>query len=810
MFAIKGGDDSFVNPDVMFDFKGGDEKIVDPYVMLKNMLKRNSNDHNSMVNNALREFTSGIKTNINAYFSTIGNELYVELVASSGVNANIHSKVKTNIHSVREQKAKPPIKKKSIDEIRFQASLQKITEIGKKFKDNSMMIHLLNHPIVEVRGLALITMIQKISSRSDANEIFIAIHKFLQFGNGKSFLNPDQISTPSSNMLADIAFHLNEMVHKYPFDGIFLAKTSPSIIWKTKYDSCLTKKSIAPRENQRNTLSALMTLISADKSFIIRNHAPPGAGKSSLFVPIANLFNSNNKDSLKSLYICAGQGIAGVMQIVQSFVDLDEPCHIISLASDAATNIITIGTHNQKNRIYIGVASAIISVIRQEDWLIMDEPTYGADMCAENMCAENMSLLAKLDRKNHHIILMGATIPPSCMLLDITKTFTGNLYEVSGSEDSIQISCNVRTINGLAVLPHTGSTSSKELAIVVSKIRKNPFFLRMYTINTICQIVHLMKDANCTNLPDINAIFNDPKNLNPCGVVSTVLTVLELLCHQTDDIVKHVSMANKNPEYLPFSFDNLSTCHIHSQFLIVDVNPMHFALVHFKHLSESIIKAIGSVRTLYAKYEKQTSIVGKNISDELRRKEKGQARDKHEDERDERDVISLNFPKWAQIGTIAHWKKFNSDASQGDITEFRKYIPSEDFKLCNVSDDIIILLLSGVGILSNQIQCTIYRSEVINRANLGQLAYVITDHTGCFGMNFQVATVIITEEFAKIASPATIEQAGGRLCRVGITYEGTLILPHNAVEKILSELHNEKEISVEAKNMVSKFAAACI
>jgi hypothetical protein len=61
-----------------------------------------------------------------------------------------------------------------------------------------------------------------------------------------------------------------------------------------------------------------------------------------------------------------------------------------------------------------------------------------------------------------------------------------------------------------------------------------------------------------------------------------------------------------------------------------------------------------------------------------------------------------------------------------------------------------------------------------------------------------------------VASLATIEQAGGRLCRVGITYRGTLSRPTAAADALLASVQGNAAgvPSTEAASMEAAFVAA--
>jgi hypothetical protein len=173
---------------------------------------------------------------------------------------------------------------------------------------------------------------------------------------------------------------------------------------------------------------------------------------------------------------------------------------------------------------------------------------------------------------------------------------------------------------------------------------------------------------------------------------------------------------------------------------------------------------------------------------------------------DARATAKLKYPEWAQIGTAAHRARFGAPPLDAPP---RAALRPEVVARGAVDIAIQTLLLSGVGILSTRtVPCAKYATEVWSRASAGEFPIIITDHSACFGANLQLGSVIITEEFARVASTATLEQAGGRLCRVGLTYRGVLILPDAAADQLFADIRSGNAAAVEAANMEREFMAA--
>lgn len=684
------------------------------------------------------------------------------------------------------------------DQIRLDSSKSKITLIGEEFviamRDGTISVkRFLHHAIYEVRGMALMWYCTQVSHITHANELDVAIQKFLQpGGKGRSYVNPIAVAEPSPAMIAELISYQSRMREQFPFNGIHLAIHNPDIIWHTVYDACLIDAPIQARQNQRNTIDILRKLKHIELPFLLLNRAPPGAGKSALLVPIAMMLQSRADE----LYVCAGQGRAGVIQFMQALYGAGIPFASVFIEEDTLHIVRQHSTRGVVCKVFVGTADAIHRLLRSSSrrgWVVIDEPTYGADIANSTACDDIMRLIAHLAPYNRRVIMFGATIPPITTLPNIVAHFSGRCAEVSGGTDSVQIACTVRTMEGVPILPHSGCCTALEVRNVIASVRTKPFFARMYTVESL---VVLCDALNPATVPDLRTIFNSAQNLKPDVITDTTLKILDILATQDDATIARV--ASIVPQaYPPIIYGTLATTDtFDGQTMIVDIAPLEFVR-HFETFLNLLRIRIPSVGAIYAKYDAAHAAIKSTAMAAESRKQKGLADGTLEDPPDDPSTIKFDFPGWGQIGTKAHASRFEGAVSSRMRMQ---YVP-----LCAVTSDLQLLLLAGIGILSSRaVACPVYAAEVWRRASQGQLAYVITDHSGCYGANMLLSRVIITEQFAALASIATLEQAGGRLCRVGLTYKGTLILPTNAITALLASIKCDG-ISTEAMNMEQAF-----
>lgn len=800
--------------------------------------------HFRAVNAALLSHVAGVDKTTNECFM-LGNILY------SFLKEKVFG---SHAEQQRNSKKQESVSKK--DQIRIAHSKEKLDAIGKdissavvrSLKIPQQLDRFLHNSIYDVRGLILMLLSKQQSDEIAANELDVAIQKFLEPCNGKSYMESTNIIESSSFMMTDLRKCLEQMRLKFPFDGVKLAVSHPHIIWHTQYDACLLIPPIRARTNQIRTIEALLKFAKDKNPFVILNNAPPGSGKSALLIPIATIAINNETE----LYVCAGQGSVGMIQFMQALCGAGIIFSSVFIENQELQIVQQHTNRKAMCHVFVGTADAIWQMLKSPSrcgWLVIDEPTYGSDIAGSVATLDIMKLIADLEPINRRVIMFSASLPSADKLPLIMAHFSNRVVEISGNSDSVQMACEVRTHEGDRVLPHTNCKSSAELLKVIASIVSKPFLVRMYNIEIIVMLcnalnaarpqiepksdeildIHKCFQAHANLLPSIKNTFSSAKNLMPDVVKSTLLLILNYISLQTSEIIKAVCAYNLTEivseqhagdinKMIP---SDLGTIGVFSyQTMIVDTDPIDFSRTSF----DSLLKLIDTTSSeMYKIRDAKISSSEKNAAAVEKRKKKGSSKNNEDEdddhkkkgsknskddsrEDDTKASIVLKFPNFAQIGTLAHQQRFAKPqdpavkATMNREIKVRHYVTN--IPQCNVPDDIQLLLLSGVGILSNRaIKCPIYRSTVWNLASEGKLAYVVTDHTGCYGANLLISTIIVTERFAAVASPATIEQAGGRLCRVGLTYKGLIMLPKSCITGLTD--HND----IEAINMETAFSS---
>ena len=170
----------------------------------------------------------------------------------------------------------------------------------------------------------------------------------------------------------------------------------------------------------------------------------------------------------------------------------------------------------------------------------------------------------------------------------------------------------------------------------------------------------------------------------------------------------------------------------------------------------------------------------------------------------------IKFPNYAHINSFEHTKKYAKNALKSVGKNFRDPLPLEaiPYAKFNVSDELLTLLFAGVGVYStnDKTLCPNYQKTVLEMASNGQLAYIIADVSICYGTNYPISRIIVTDEFAKKHSINTLFQLFGRAGRVGRSWMAVVYVSQDTGRKLVEYAQERSTlVNVEAENMTRTF-----
>jgi len=170
----------------------------------------------------------------------------------------------------------------------------------------------------------------------------------------------------------------------------------------------------------------------------------------------------------------------------------------------------------------------------------------------------------------------------------------------------------------------------------------------------------------------------------------------------------------------------------------------------------------------------------------------------------------IQFPDFGHINSKAHFKKY-AKISMRNIQEKNIRYPLSleaiPFKKIDVRDELLTMLFAGIGgyTMYNKEICNSYFKHVLEMASLGQLAYIIGDVSICYGTDYPINKIIVTNEFAEKHSIYTLFQLFGRAGRVGRSWNAYIYIPESVAERIMKYAQNPTKEIVEATNMEEIF-----
>jgi hypothetical protein len=498
-------------------------------------------------------------------------------------------------------------------------------------------------------------------------------------------------------------------------------------------------------------------------------------------------------------------------------------------------------------------------LLKQSDkskyFLFHDEPTIGADIDNSLSLRSNIQVLMNLPKWT---IFSSATAPEIENLTPITNKAYEENYKIIIDKvysPNIQIGIDVRTFDHNLVSPFKDCKNKEELKKIIDTVREIPFLGRMFNSNIALTLWKVCQDYDIKCFPNIPELFKNVTNMKADKIRLIVINMLELILELDDSDIQKIAsskLIDYNVDQLTkndIDFKKLGTTEAHTLdnlTLVATTNPYDFTLNNFgellsylkdndnltnfdkvydKYITEVNIHKLSLKRLEEAEVKDFEKIFNRSIKElnkiglidtELIIKTKISDSKKHRQSSiDEMkriiEIVSqykveLDFPAYAQINTIEHENKFN----ETDIKLYNSKLNREKLDLndipfhsMTVTDDILILLLCGVGIYSpsNPNLDPNYLSTVLNLASKGDLAYIIADNSISYGTNYPISRVIITDEFSKEHSMYTMFQLMGRAGRVGKSWKATAYVTDELSNKISDFAIDPEKYNLEIKNI---------
>ena len=675
-----------------------------------------------------------------------------------------------------------------------------------------------NEKIIELKLVIFMFfgyIIQKYPKNIESGvEYIIGITKILDFLKKHDFnsILPNKQFKCAQTCIQDLECYLDKIKLVYNYSPYIVFNQYPRLLLSNVYNTYCQLVSVKPYNNQIELINIVESSFESNASLIFFRSVI-GSGKTTVAISLATLITklrdkSNFNSKIKLIFACS-------VEIVRHYVGKLAYNSGITFAIAHTTDLGTKVTRSFANKevkhinlIVCDYISAFYLLQSSKDYILfIDEPTCGADQNDSQIT----DLLCKIFIYAPKItILSSATLPQETELQPFVNYFKKSLYKngkVSTiiSKDSF-VGCQIYDHHFNDYLPHHDCKTATELLEICNTVFNNSLLLRCYNANSLYILFNKLLKFKETlkGIPNLDDYFSNMDNLNQNKVVEMSRKLLDILINEKNNsIIEEVCKSNKsNKKEIDYtlltssmSYKFISGC------LIVCTKPQAFAeqymLPNLNKYIESFQKDLKNYYYESNEYEKKK----KAIEDKYAKKE--DEMNKMISKLDKFPMFMI--PDFLEINTSPHLKHFSNQYIDS-ISEknFKKsIICTEELLSLDISNEILFMLLCGIGILDNSnIKLRGNYLKVITKlAQEGQLAYLISNDEIAYGANFPVNSIIITNEYENNLSIGTLFQLIGRTGRVGYSSSSYAYLNEKMIEKIKEYVNNKNKLNEEANNM---------
>ena len=719
--------------------------------------------------------------------------------------------------------------------------------------------------IILMKYIEYYTKHSKTENERNCKEILLAskkvIHNLKQ--NQKNFkkifvLDNYEISL-SEILINDLNYKIEELNSKSNYTLHEIANKYPKLIFDTRYDSVIPEIKLKPYDTQVQLINEIKN--NFENGFLINLRVLTGLGKTSSITAICKYVNNIHNSNIKVIFCCSdlldtvriqvaklmsnfkikfGIGVGSLpedsykinsvinnIESKKKYMEPDKsPSYIITTSYNCgkiakSDNHIT-HQHKKLALCEIVICDYITTFMllkenKYEYVLFFDEPTIKVN---------NEIVLFYLTQIMYYspkrMILSSATLPLKNEI-DNYYDFFKNKYEEANiieiSSNKVLVGCVIKDFNNNIITPHINCKNIKELKNFIIKIKNYPLLGKFYTLTYLINLNKFLEKYN------FNIDITKIETFDQENILENILLLLQIVCD--NEIINFVDFINItcanidenkiNKDLLPENYDTL----IHEKLLtthsfkflgccLISVeDPEKYVEEHFSHVIKKLKEKIkiSTISKMYSNYIKIINGIDEEINKiELSMKDdendiKGEAIKKLHSQKPE-----FPFPNKLQINTPEHMKQFSKYANDYDFSLLNnkmdyKNLNTDDFM---ISDDLKFLLYMGIGCYSKNIDGN-YCNTVLNLLNERKLAFIIADDSFCYGANYAISSVIITDSIGNNNTINTILQLIGRTGRVGKSDIGQAYIDKNTLQRLINFFNNDDNNDEEGKIIHNSF-----
>jgi hypothetical protein len=398
---------------------------------------------------------------------------------------------------------------------------------------------------------------KKRASEANGYDLIIGIKKMINMLDTEIFdcMIDNSKQEISKTAIADLKIKLTQLVKEYNFTSKTLVTKYPWLSQMTSYDDVMPCFSIKPHKNQIELFNIVKDSVSNNEAAFILYKAMIGGGKTTASLPIASYImqlkeqkKANGKiESLQLIFCCSVEPVRH--QVGRLAYNAHVPFGVANMRKGKPFVTKHYSCKKDENVVLIiaDLETSIALLNESQNYILfLDEPTVRADVTSSSV---TYSVAELWNNAPSIIINSSATMPELEEIKQITDHFkkrhiSAKLHVVRSYESTI--GCELIASNGESISPHSGCVNATELGVVIERINADPFLGRLYTAPVVFEIHKKMSNLGVHDLPDVEAIFSNVKNLSQKNIRILAMELLTLLKTQPNQIITQICSHGSN------------------------------------------------------------------------------------------------------------------------------------------------------------------------------------------------------------------------------------------------------------------------
>jgi hypothetical protein len=346
----------------------------------------------------------------------------------------------------------------------------------------------------------------------------------------------------SQQCIADIKQCYQDIDQMFPFDGLVVCRRAPNLLVHSPLDDYVKQTSVRPRAHQYQIIQQLLQNYQSG-CWILYN-AMINTGKTTSIVGLAECAKHFGK---KLLCVCNLDTVR--IQMANQCYNTDTRFMMGSIDSMGVVRLTPHWSSSEATYTVIicgpEVAYSLLDPSRPDNprtkyMLFHDEATIGAGFAGSAPLRANVRVMARAPKWTIFSSATAPTIHELAPVIDNIRQTFPDIVVSTVSDPTVYVGCEIRTIEGMLVVPYIGSRTANDLHKVIRKIGDIPFIGR--TLTPVVAL-HLYKQLNINGVkgvPSIPERFRRVENMVQDRIRETVIEMLELLATQPEDMIARI------------------------------------------------------------------------------------------------------------------------------------------------------------------------------------------------------------------------------------------------------------------------------